>query len=269
MNDFYNILGVAKNASQDEIKKAYRKLAAKHHPDRGGDTAKFQQIEEAYRTLSDPQKKSEYDNPQPEFRFHTGMGGFEDIFNQFNFGMGRRAQPRKNRNITIQVRMTLKDVFEGKDVVGSIRLASGRDQAIQIKIPRGVQQGDQIRYEGLGDDSIPGLPKGDLIVQIVEIPDPKFRRNGADLHGEVTITAFEAMLGTTVITDTVADSKLEITVPPGIQNGQMINCKGHGLPQDQRGIRGSMFVKINIKTPIITDEGDKFILEKLRNKYGS
>ena len=269
MNDFYNILGINKGANQDEIKKAYRKLAAKHHPDRGGDTAKFQQIEEAYRTLSDPQKKAEYDNPQPQFHFHTGMGGFEDIFNQFNFGMGRRAQPRKNRNITIQVRMTLKEVFEGKDVVGSIRLASGRDQAIQIKIPRGVQQGDQIRYEGLGDDSIPGMPKGDLIVQIVEVPDPRFRRNGADLHGEVTISAFEAILGTTVTTDTVSDSKLEITVPPGIQNGQMINCKGHGLPQDQRGIRGSMFVKINVKTPIIADEGDRYILEKLRNKYGS
>lgn len=267
--DYYQILEVSSSATEEEIKKAYRKLAAKYHPDRGGDTAKFQQIEEAYRTLSDPQKKAEYDNPQPQFHFHTGMGGFEDLFNQFNFGMGRRAQPRKNRSITIQVKMTLKDVLEGKDVIGSIRLASGKDQALQIKIPKGVQQGDQIRYEGLGDDSIPGLPRGDLIVQIIEIPDPNFRRQNADLHCEVTISAFEAMLGTVVITNTIADSKLEISVPPGIQNGQMIICRGHGLPQDQRGIRGSMYVKVNIKTPIISEEGDKFILEKLRNKYAT
>ncbi len=272
MSDYYNILGVSKSASQDEIKKAYRKLASKHHPDKGGDTAKFQEIQTAYETLSDPQKRADYDNPpQPQFRFNTGnMGaGFEDIFSQFGFGpMGRQQQVRRrNQSITIQVRMTLREVYEGKDVLGSIRLPSGREQALQIKIPKGVQQGDQIKYQGLGDDSIPNLPRGDLIAQIIEIPDAVFKRNGDDLYIEKTISAFDAMIGTTLLANTIADSQLEISVPAGIQSGQMIICRGHGLPQSQRSTRGSMYVKINVKTPNITEEGDKFIIEKLRAKY--
>ena len=268
MSDYYNILGVPKTASQDEIKKAYRKLASKHHPDKGGDTAKFQEIQTAYETLSDPQKRQDYDNPARPFNFQDFGGvppGMDDIFR--NFGFGRQQVRRRNQSITIQVRMTLKDIFEGKDVIGGIRLPSGKEQALQIKIPRGVQQGDQIRYQGLGDDSIPNLPRGDLIAQIIEIPDPRYQRNGEDLYIERTISAFDAMLGTTLLVDTIADSKLEISVPAGIQAGQMIICRGHGLPRSQSNIRGSMYVKINMRTPNITEEGDKFVLEKLRAKY--
>lgn len=272
MSEFYNILGVAKTASQDEIKKAYRKLASKHHPDKGGDTATFQKIQTAYDTLSDDQKRKEYDNPQPEYRFNTGnMGGFEDIFNQFGFGpmgMGRRQQQvRRNNSITIQVKMNLKEVFEGKDVLGSIRLPSGKEQALQIKIPRGVKNGDQIKYQGLGDDSIPNIPRGDLIAQIVELPDRRFVRDGANLFMEANITVFDAVVGTTVIVDTIADSKLEISVPVGIQSGQMINCRGHGLPEAQSNNRGNMFVKINVRTPVNIAEEDKVLIEQLRKKY--
>lgn len=272
MSEYYNILGVAKTATQDEIKKAYRKLASKHHPDKGGDTATFQKIQTAYDTLSDDQKRREYDNPQPQFRFDTGnMGGFEDIFSQFGFGpMGRqRQQPRQNRHVNIQTRVTLKEVLYGKEVIGSIQLPSGREQNIQLKIPKGVKTGDSIRYQGMGDDSVPNLPRGDLIVQIIELPDRTFRREGANLFVEYTITAFDAMLGTSILVDTIADSQLDITVPAGIQNGQMINCKGHGVPTDDRGHRGALFVRINIKTPAVGDEEDKQILEKLREKYAS
>lgn len=271
MNDHYSTLGVDRNSDAEAIKKAYRKLAAKHHPDRGGDTQRFQQIQEAYDVLSSPEKRQQYDNPQPQFHFHTGnMGGFEDIFNQFGFGgMGRRNQQlRKNRNVTIQVRVTLKEIFEGKEVIGSIRLPSGRDQALQIKIPRGVQHGDQIRFQGLGDDSIPGLEKGDLIVNITQMPDTKFRREGPHLYTETQINSFDAMLGTTVIVDTIADSHLEISVPAGIQTGQMINCRGHGLYEmNRQNARGSMFVVINVVTPNISDPGDRIVLEKIQRKY--
>ena len=272
MSEHYNTLGVSKTASQDDIKKAYRKLASKHHPDKGGDTATFQTIQTAYETLSDPQRRAEYDNPpQPQFRFNSGdMGDFNDLFSQFGFGMGRRPQQqRRNQSITIQVKMTLKEVLVGKDVLGSIRLPSGREQTLQIKIPPGVNQGDQIKYQGLGDDSIPNIPKGDLIAQVIEIPDRIFKRQGENLYTEFTITAFDAILGTMILQETISDSKLEITVPPGIQAGQMIICRGHGLPTDQRGIRGNMYVKINITTPVITEEGDKFILENLRGKYNA
>lgn len=268
MSDHYTTLGISKTASQDDIKKAYRKLASKHHPDKGGDTAKFQEIQTAYETLSDPQKRANYDNPpQPQFRFQSGMDGFEDIFSQFGFGR-RQAPQRRNRSITIQVRMTLGEVLEGKQVIGAIQLPSGREQTLQIQIPKGVKQGDQIKYQGLGDDSITGIPRGDLIAQIIEIPDHRFQRQNDNLYTETTISAFDAILGTTILIDTITDSKLEINVPAGIQAGQMIICRGHGLPQDQRGIRGNMYVKINLKTPHIAEESDKFILEKLRGKYG-
>lgn len=271
MSEYYNTLGVAKTASQDEIKKAYRKLASKHHPDKGGDTATFQKIQTAYDTLSDEQKRREYDNPQPQYRFDTGnMGGFEDLFRQFDFGGGgfrQRQQPRQNRHINIQTRVTLKEVLNGKEVIGSIQLPSGREQNIQLKIPKGVKTGDSIRYQGMGDDTVPNLPRGDLIVQIVELPDRIFKRDGTNLYVERTITAFDAMLGTSILVDTVADSQLDISVPPGIQSGQMINCKGHGVPSDDRGIRGSMFVKINVATPVVADSEDRAMLEKLREKY--
>lgn len=269
MNDLYNTLGVAKTAGQDEIKRAYRKLASQHHPDKGGDTAKFQEIQTAYDTLSDPQARADYDNPpQPQFRFDSGnMGGFEDIFNQFGFGGTRRPQQRKNKSITIQVRMTLKEVFEGKDVLGAIRLPSGREQALQIKIPRGVQQGDQINYQGMGDDSIPGIARGDLIAQVIEIPDAVFRRQHDNLYTESNINVFDALLGTVIAIETINNSRLEISVPPGIQSGQQIICRGHGLPKDQRGVRGNMYVKINVTTPTVTNEEDKLMLEKLKLKY--
>jgi curved DNA-binding protein len=270
MNNYYNILGVDKSASADDIKKAYRKLAMKHHPDRGGDAAKFQEIQSAYETLSDPQKKNEYDNPRPEFRFNTGnMDGFEDIFSQFGFGrrQQQRQQARRNNSITIQVKMTLREILEGKDVVGSIRLPSGREQALQIKIPKGVKSGDQIKYQGLGDDSIPSIPRGDMIAQIIELPDPKFIRDNENLHTEFSISAFDAILGSVIVVDTIADSKLEITVPAGIQSGQQIICRGYGLPYPQQEARGNMYVKINVKTPTNIEEGDKFIIDKLRAKY--
>jgi curved DNA-binding protein len=275
MNDYYNILGVTKTSNQDEIKKAYRKLAMQHHPDRGGDEKKFKEVEEAYRILSDPQARAQYDNPQPEFRFNTGnMEDMADIFGamfrQSNpFGGQRRQPQRRNNSITIQVRMTLREILEGKDVIGSIRLPSGKDQTLQIKIPKGVRSGDQIKYQGLGDDSIPNIARGDLIAQIIELPDTRFTRNNENLYTEFTISAFDAILGSVIVVDTVSDSKLEITVPAGIQSGQSIICRGHGLPQNQSETRGNMYVRINVKTPTNIEDSDKFIIDKLRSKYAN
>jgi curved DNA-binding protein len=145
--DYYNILGVDRSASQDDIKKAYRKLAAKHHPDRGGDTAKFQEISAAYDTLSDPNKRSQYDNPQPQggFQQYGGMPpGFEEMFRGFGnspfgdiFGQ-RRQQPVRNRTLNLQTQITLEEAFKGKDLLANVQLPSGRDQLLEVKIPAGV-----------------------------------------------------------------------------------------------------------------------------------
>lgn len=276
--DYYQILGVDKNASQDDIKKAYRKLASKHHPDKGGDHAKFQEIQAAYSTLSDPQKRAEYDNPQPQFSHHFGgFGGMDpnDIFTHIfggggpHFGAGFRQQQRRNRSISITVQMTLKEVITGKEVIGSIKLPSGREQALQLNIPPGVESGDSIKYTGLGDDSIEGLPKGDLVAQIMEIPDPKFYRQGPTLLTEHTISAFDAILGTNIEVVTPDDKKINITVPPGTQAGTTLSCNGYGIPHKNSKQRGPLLVRIAISIPKGLSSEDQKTIEKLKKKYAN
>ena len=274
--DYYNILGVSKTASQDEIKKAYRKLAAKHHPDKGGDTAEFQKVEEAYRTLGDPQKRSEYDNPQPQYtNFGGGFANQDDFFSAMfggragPFGFtGQRRQIRKNKSINIQIQMTLKDILTGKDIVGSIKLPSGRDQALQLRIPKGVSSGDAIKFSGLGDDSIAGLPRGDLIANIEEVRHPNFQRDGANIYTEKSISVFDAMLGSSISIDTIENTTLEISVPAGIQPGQLLACNGFGLPKSPNSnARGNLYVKVNIIISKIASTEDQEIIKQLKAKY--
>jgi curved DNA-binding protein len=276
MIDYYKTLGVPKTASQDEIKKAYRKLAAKHHPDRGGDTAEFQKLEEAYRILGDETARSEYDNPQPQFQFRTE--NMDDIFGAFfrgqqgpfGFGGFNQRQMRKNKNINIRIQMTLKDILTGKDFVGSIKLPSGREQLLQLKIPKGVSAGDAIRYQGMGDDSIPNLPKGDLVAAIEEIPHPTFERQGPNIVTNITISVFDAMLGASSTIQTLDESTLEVTIPAGITHGTVLSCNGYGLPKGtNQDHRGNMYIRVNLKVPSILDERDKQVIEVLKGKYAN
>jgi len=276
MTDHYNTLGVDRNASPDQIKSAYRKMAAKHHPDRGGDTAAFQNVQAAYETLSDPNKRAQYDQPQPQvhqhpggFHFHSGMpGGFEDIFAQFTGGhpfdsfFGHR-QPVRNKTLNIQTIITLEEAFYGKDLIANLTLPTGRNQTIEVKIPAGIQEGTTLRLSGLGDDSIPNMPRGDLHLTVNIQPHLIFQRNGDDLYKDLEINCVEAMLGKTIKIDTIDNRKLEINVTPGIQPGQTLCVSGQGMPKmgDNR-FRGHLMLNVKVTIPKSLTDKQKTLLEK-------
>lgn len=268
MTDFYETLGVPRNASQDDIKKAYRKLANKHHPDKGGDQAKFKDISVAYDTLGDPQKRADYDMGGHQ-NIHINSGNFNqfhDIFgNAFGFQFGGPGGPfqdifgrphggqRRNRDLNIQCQVTLRDAYSGKQVEARYRMPSGKEQNVVINVPPGVDTGSTIRYPGLGDDSMPGMPRGDLNVTIVILPDPKFGRQGDDLYTDVEITPIEAMIGATKTVTTIDGRKLSFNINPGVETGTEYASSGMGFPNIHNGNRGRFVAIVKIKTPAVTN----------------
>lgn len=273
MIDYYKILGVNKNATADEIKRAYRKLAAQHHPDRGGDTAKFQEIQSAYDTLGNPEKRSQYDNPQPQgfpggFHF-SGNGfppGFEEIFNNFPdaFGGMFRRQSQRNKTLNVQTSITLEDSFFGKELIANINLPSGRNQTIEIKIPPGIQDGTTLRLSSMGDDSIPNLPRGDIHLTVKVVPSQEFNRQGDDLIKTIDINCLEAIVGKTVIINTIDKKELELKITPGTQHGQFFSVHGYGMPNIQNNLmRGRLLIQVNITIPTHLTDQQKELIKKI------
>ena len=193
--DYYKTLGVNRNASQDEIKKAFKKQAMKHHPDKGGDANTFQQINEAYETLGNTNKKQQYDmfgttgNQNPRTQTWEFGGDFPndigDIFNDF-FGGNRspfqRRQFRKNRDIIIQADIELEDVLKGKELIATYRLTNGKEQSVNLRLPKGVDNSTTIKFPALGDDYHSNAPRGDLLVRVRVKQHPIWNRDGANLH---------------------------------------------------------------------------------------
>lgn len=264
MTDYYKILGITRESSPEDIKQAYRRLAAKHHPDRGGDTAKFQEIQAAYDILGNPEKKAQYDSPQPQmggFHFHASgfPPGFEDIFSHFNDafgGMFRPQGPQRNRTLNIQAQITLEEAFAGKDLFATIRLPSGREQMVEVKIPAGINDGTTLRLGGLGDDSIPTLPRGDLHLTVHVLPHGRFTRHGDDLVINLTINCIEAMTGVNKIINTIDNKNIEIKINPGTQHGQTLAVHGYGMCNVSNNLmRGRLL--INIQVEILTNLTDR------------
>jgi curved DNA-binding protein len=260
--DYYSQLGLQRGATDDEIKKAYRSMAMKHHPDRGGDEKKFKEISGAYEALTNPEKKRIIDmggdpNAQPgmggfnqgPFEFHFGAGDINDIFGGFGFGGFGRQPLRKNKSLNINVEVTLEDVLTGKDLNAELSTPGSKNKVINIHIPPGIESGQQIRYEGMGDHSIPNLRPGDLFVNVIVLPHPHYARDGSSIIIEKEISAWDAMLGVSLNVETLDKKTLAITIPPGTQPETVMRVAGEGLPQMRTRQRGHLLIKIKVLIP--------------------
>lgn len=275
--DFYKILGVEKNASQDEIKKAFRKLAHQYHPDKNkGDDTKFKEVNEAYTVLSDEQKRKQYDmygNADAGFGGFNGaqgFGGFDfsqftqngqsfefdlgDVFNDF-FGGARR--PRKGRNITIDIQLTFKEAAFGTE-----REISNGKEKITVKIPSGINNGEGLRVSGKGETGEAG--PGDLIVRIWVAEHKTLRREGYNVITQVKVKLSLALLGGEITVESL-DGNIEVKVPQGVIHGEMLRIKGKGI-QHENGKRGDMYVAILIDIPRKLSKSATKLVEELKKE---
>jgi DnaJ-class molecular chaperone len=261
--DYYSTLGLQRGASDADIKKAYRSMAMKHHPDRGGDEKKFKEISQAYEFLSDPQKKQIIDlggDPNAQgggyrssqsspFEFHFGTEDLHDMFGNFGFGGFGQRPMRRNKSLNINVEIALEDVLNGKEINAEIGIPNGRKKMITIEIPKGIDNGQQIKYAGMGDNSIPDVRAGDLIVNVYVKQHQRFRRDGDSLVYDHVINAWDAVLGTSIDIATLDNKNLNITVPPGTQPDTVLSCKGEGLPNIRSKQRGNLLIRLKVSIP--------------------
>ena len=290
--DYYKALGVEKGASADDIKKAFRKLAVKYHPDRNPDNKaaedKFKEINEAYAVLSDPDKKQKYDtfgssgfhqqySQEDIFRgFDFGNaykdmgGGFggEDIFSRlFGRGGGRggfRSAPQRGADHEMELTVSFRDAAHGAEKLIAFR-RNGQREELKVKIPEGVDNGSKIRISGKGAQGEAGGTPGDLFLIIHVLPDPVFVRDGGDLFVERSIPFSAACLGISLDVPTLEGDK-RIKVPAGMQPGTKIRLKGCGIKAVGSNAKGDLYVKISVHIPETLNSEQRKLVEGLAGK---
>jgi curved DNA-binding protein len=245
--DYYNILGVSKTASSEELKKAYRKLASQHHPDKGGDTAKFQQIQEAYDTLSDPAKRQRYDAPNtnnfPEgFNFNFGTSNMENLFDQIL----RQHKEHQRREVICKtvLPLTLEEISSGSQRILNLNI-NGQLHTVKIDVPDGVENGQQYRFNNLIKDVT-------LMVEFRILPHPKFERKGLDLYTSEEVSVLDLITGGSIRTTTLSGKTLEINIKPKTQPGSLLRIPKEGIVT--RNQVGDQFVLIKPTMPDIIDQ---------------
>ena len=297
--DYYKILGVDKTASQADIKKAYRSLAKKYHPDKNkGDKAaedKFKDISEAYEVLGDEEKRKQYDQLGANWRqFQNagagggqyygqrggyteadfsdmfgggGGGGFSDFFQQFfggggGFGQGAggRTRTRKGQDYKAEFELTLQEAY-----TGTSRLINLNNQQLRITTKPGVADGQQLRIKGKGGPAVGGGENGDLYVDVRILPDTRFERRGDDLYTTLPVDMFTAILGGQAQVNTMS-GVLKLNIPAGTQAGKTLRLRGKGMPVYGKTDQfGDLYVKIEVNLPIDLSLEERQLLEKLRD----
>jgi curved DNA-binding protein len=300
--DYYKIMGLNRGASQDEIKRAYRKLARKYHPDVSKEPdaeAHFKEVGEAYEVLKDPEKRAAYDQlgagwqPGQEFRpppnwdsgfefsgggfTGAGLGGFSDFFEELFGAGGSRGHFNYRANYSApgqdhhaKVEIDLDDAFHG--ATRSINLQSPeldkdgqlrlKRRTLNIKIPKGIKEGQQIRLAGQGSPGVGQGSKGDLYLEVHFHPHPHYRVEGRDLHMQLPIAPWEAALGATVTTPT-PDGNIDLKIPSGSNSGKMLRIKGRGIPGNPPG---DIYVTLSVVVPTANNEQAKKLYQEMASK---
>ena len=293
--DYYKILGVNKNATDVEIKKAYRKLAMKYHPDHAkGDKnaeAKFKQISEAYAVLSDKEKRKNYDTFgstgfRQKYSQEDIFRGFDftDILKEFGFGgtnscpgrrsfsfgggtpFGNQARQRQTRikgsDFVYELPLTLQEVATGTSKTVQFERA-GHTEKITVKIPKGMVTGKKLRLAGKGEPGSYGGPPGDLYILSKVYDDPAFTVKGYDLYTNTEIKMSGAILGTSISVPTIAYKKLSVKIPPGTKHKTMMRLSGHGLPYMKGKGKGDLYLLVNVTMPKKLTAKQKKLIEEL------
>ena len=284
--DYYKALGIEKNASEEDIKKAYRKLARKFHPDLNPNdkeaNLKFQQINEANEVLSDPEKRKKYDaygenwkhadqfeqarqqqghnrGPQQEFTGEFGGGDFSDFFESMFGNKGGRTQAKfRGEDYNAELHVSLREAFATHQHTLHV---NGKN--VRITVLAGIANGQVIKLKGHGGAGVNGGPAGDLYITFVIADDPGFKRLGNDLHTTINVDLYTAVLGGEITIDTLS-GKLKLKIKPETQNGTKVRLKGKGFPvYKKEGEYGDLIITYNIQIPIGLTEQQKELFRQL------
>lgn len=297
--DYYKILGVPRTATADEIKKAFRKLARQHHPDAGGDEAKFKEINEAYEVLSDDKKRKLYDQygTASENRIPPGWGGsvnVDDIFGNgasggfgswadilesirrgegafgtnwdfgdfSGFGGNRGPQPRKGQDMNVTLNITFDEAFHGAQKRVTVRVpGKSESETLDVKIPAGAVDGGRLRFRGKGGVGQAGGQAGDLLITTHIEPHPYYTREGADVAMDVPVSIAEAALGASVVVPAPDGAKVRVKIPSGTQDGAKLTIRGKGAPKVKGEGAGDLRIAVKVIVPREMNEGQRKAME--------